>query len=256
MEIHNRWPPIRTILALALLLAAAQHLAGATATLVMTKQPAGTNVALFDTFTLTFTMSSYGGGGPVDGFNFQVNFDPARFALVPGAAALRDATGADENWLRLPVQENVGSAPILTDFQTNDTGIVRVAVCDLRLVPNLATSSGTIATTGFLCALTFQAIGTGPGAITAVPSAGGTFLFSPDLRPLATPAFSTNLTLNVLGPALAIYRTNTLLVVTWPTGVLQSATSFAGVWTDVAGANSPYSFGAQGSQRFFRLRMP
>jgi hypothetical protein len=52
----------------------------------------------------------------------------------------------------------------------------------------------------------------------------------------------------VLTESEGVYR------LTWTSGVLQSATSLAGTFSDVAGATSPYPMVATDAQKFFRLR--
>src|SRR5208282_787162 len=44
------------------------------------------------------------------------------------------------------------------------------------------------------------------------------------------------------------------MLITYPIGVLQSAPAVGGPYTDVVGANTPYSTPMSGSQKFFRVR--
>jgi hypothetical protein len=46
------------------------------------------------------------------------------------------------------------------------------------------------------------------------------------------------------------------LVLTWPTGTLQSAPAIFGPYTDVSGATSPYSLDTSNEQQYFRIRIP
>ena len=45
------------------------------------------------------------------------------------------------------------------------------------------------------------------------------------------------------------------LILTWPTGTLQSAPVVTGPYTDVAGASSPYTLTASGAQQYFRVKI-
>lgn len=57
-------------------------------------------------------------------------------------------------------------------------------------------------------------------------------------------------------PALLYYQIiNGQLVLTWTSGILQSAPSVAGPYTDISSATSPYSVTPTLSQQYFRLRM-
>jgi hypothetical protein len=53
---------------------------------------------------------------------------------------------------------------------------------------------------------------------------------------------------------LTIQQSGANVVLTWGHGVLQSASDVQGPYTDVLGANSPYSTPAGGTQQFFRVR--
>lgn len=56
-------------------------------------------------------------------------------------------------------------------------------------------------------------------------------------------------------PHLTIMSSGNNVVIQWPTGTLQSATSLAGPYTDVSGATSPYTNSVSGTQRFFRVQL-
>jgi hypothetical protein len=45
------------------------------------------------------------------------------------------------------------------------------------------------------------------------------------------------------------------VVLTWGTGTLQSATTVAGPYTNVAGATSPYTTAISGAQKFYRVQL-
>jgi len=55
--------------------------------------------------------------------------------------------------------------------------------------------------------------------------------------------------------ALSIRSQGSNIVLSWPVGTLQSATSVTGPYTDVSGATSPYTTPSSGAARFFRLNM-
>jgi hypothetical protein len=60
----------------------------------------------------------------------------------------------------------------------------------------------------------------------------------------------------VAAPVVSIHLTGTSAVISWnPTnGVLQSATSVAGPYTDITGSTSPYTNTVTGTQQFFRVK--
>jgi hypothetical protein len=45
------------------------------------------------------------------------------------------------------------------------------------------------------------------------------------------------------------------LILSWTQGVLQSASSITGPWSDVIGASSPYTNSLSASQAFYRLKL-
>jgi hypothetical protein len=52
----------------------------------------------------------------------------------------------------------------------------------------------------------------------------------------------------------SITLANGQVTITYPSGTLQNAASVTGTWTDVAGAASPYTTAASGTEKYFRLK--
>jgi hypothetical protein len=72
---------------------------------------------------------------------------------------------------------------------------------------------------------------------------------------LSASQIAAHYSLGVLGPKpLTITRSGANVVVTWPAGTLQSATSVLGPYTDVV-AVSPLTTPASGPQKFYRVRL-
>ena len=57
-------------------------------------------------------------------------------------------------------------------------------------------------------------------------------------------------------PTLAIQKQGANVIISWnpATGVLQSATSEGGPYSDILGSTSPYTNAVSGTQQFFRVR--
>jgi len=66
---------------------------------------------------------------------------------------------------------------------------------------------------------------------------------------------TTSVRVNPL-PILCIQQCSANITLTWPDGVLQSATNIAGPWEDVPGACAPYTNCTDQPQQFHRLRLP
>ena len=56
-------------------------------------------------------------------------------------------------------------------------------------------------------------------------------------------------------PTISIANYGSDVVLTWPTGTLQQASSVTGTYTDVVGATSPYTNAISGPQSFFRIKV-
>ena len=142
-------------------------------------------VNLGSIFSVTLSLSGYTDATEIDGYNFRVTVPPI-FTFVGGSAAIHDAPGLGENWLRLPPQDGVGAGAILTDSSIFSGGMWNVSVVDLRL----ASTRGTTAASGFLYSFSLMANSAGIGSITPSAAADGTVLFDTSLSPAGTPSFS------------------------------------------------------------------
>ena len=54
---------------------------------------------------------------------------------------------------------------------------------------------------------------------------------------------------------LSITSSGSNVIISWPTGTLQSSTNVLGTYVDVSGATSPYTNSVGGTQKFFRVRL-
>ena len=54
---------------------------------------------------------------------------------------------------------------------------------------------------------------------------------------------------------LSVVNAANKIVLTWPTGTLQSSTNISGIYTDVSGATSPYTNSMAGPQKFYRVQL-
>jgi len=54
---------------------------------------------------------------------------------------------------------------------------------------------------------------------------------------------------------LNIVSSGSNIVITWPTGTLQSSTNVIGPYVNVSGATSPYTSSVVGTQRFYRAQL-
>jgi predicted NAD-dependent protein-ADP-ribosyltransferase YbiA (DUF1768 family) len=54
---------------------------------------------------------------------------------------------------------------------------------------------------------------------------------------------------------LNIVSSGSNIVITWPTGTLQSSTNVIGPYVNVSGATSPYTNSVVGTQRFYRAQL-
>lgn len=77
-----------------------------------------------------------------------------------------------------------------------------------------------------------------------------TAIYNYALSPQQVLSHSVNL------PLLTIAKSGANVVLTWPEGVLQQASSLPGGFTDVLGATSPYTTSASAGPKFFRVRVP
>ena len=55
---------------------------------------------------------------------------------------------------------------------------------------------------------------------------------------------------------LSATRSGNTLILSWPQGILQSATNISGPYSDNTSASSPYPVPLSGAQQFFRVRVP
>lgn len=66
----------------------------------------------------------------------------------------------------------------------------------------------------------------------------------------------TRIDYSAAGPVtLAIQKSGGNVVLTWPSGTLQSSTNATAFYSDIAGATSPYTDGITGGQKFFRVKV-
>jgi hypothetical protein len=225
--------------------------------IALTVQPSTGPIACGDTVDLMFRISGKTDTTEIDGYSFRITYDPALFSFVSGSGAINDIAGSDENWLRFPAQESVGAGAVpLSDFTISSSGVIDVAVVDLRVPPDLNNPRGSAASAGFLYALSLQAIAPGTGTVSVVSGAGGAVLFNASMNPSGLPSLNSA-TLSVVGPRLSIARSGNQAVVSWPkTGTLETAINVTGPWTNIVGAASPFSTNIVSPRRFFPLRIP
>jgi beta-glucanase (GH16 family) len=82
-------------------------------------------------------------------------------------------------------------------------------------------------------------------------------LYSVTVTANACPSEAGTTTVTINPPAgLSIQCLGSDMILTWPTGTLQSATNVSGPWNDVSGATSPSTNRAAAPQEFFRCRLP
>ncbi|PWU18170.1 MAG: hypothetical protein C5B50_09695 [Verrucomicrobia bacterium] len=93
-----------------------------------------------------------------------------------------------------------------------------------------------------------------PSITNAGVNASGSYAVTATIAGCASLPDTTAASINP-APVIAIQHSGTNLILTWPAGVLQSATNAAGPWTSVANANSPYTNGPVQPAQFYRLRV-
>ena len=244
--------------ALVILLLALGSLRGWTAPGTITLTVSEASVTVSNRFTLSVGISGYTGPVEIDGYNFRILYDPARFAVISDSASLHDAAGPAQNWLRFPAQENVTGPSQLNDWTLFDQGLVHVAVFDLRLAPNPLNPRGTAAEAGFLYELAFTALTPGTGAITVAPAAGNVLLHDAFLNAAGVPALEgTSANVTVTAPRLQIERTGlNQVTITWSEGILETTDRLGAAWAPVLGATNSLTVRAVGGQRFYRAVAP
>jgi hypothetical protein len=60
----------------------------------------------------------------------------------------------------------------------------------------------------------------------------------------------------IVATKIAITESGKNVILTWPTGVLQQASTLTGTYTDVGSATSPYTNSISGRQSYYRVRVP
>jgi hypothetical protein len=208
------------------------------------------NVLTFDSSTFTNGIPAYAGAGT----GFHGPIDKAQF------------TTGDLALYRLKFDYNVaGLAPGITStpghlvltFHAGNTPLLSIGY-DVALTTNwqsfssLLKSGSLVSGSPSLFAANLANINEVQADfnVTAVP---GDFGMDADNR-VALDNFKLSRVVTS-APALTIARTGANIVVTWPgTGILQSATSISGPYTDVSGATSPYIAPLQTGAKFFRTR--
>lgn len=217
-------------------------------TITTTVVPSGTPITFGQTFTVIFRIEGMTDGTEIDGVNFKVTYDPALLSFVPGSLRLDGVASADTNWLNLPPQ----AAPSLTDFTATGPGVMDVSLADL----SVSSLRGTLASSGFLCALQMNAVGTGATRIAPGPAADGSVLYDTQLTAAGVPAFRPA-DVTVLGPRLNLALSGSRIMITWTnTGTLQVADNVTGPWASLTGLPSPYVDDLTRARRFYRLQTP
>ena len=225
-------------------------------TISLSVTPSG-SISICDTVTVTVAITGYTDADEVDGYNFRILYDPARFAAISDSATLHDAAGPTQNWLRFPAQENV-SGPFLENFTLFDTGVVHVSVVDLRLAPDPLNPRGTAAAAGFLYEVKFTALSAGMGIIAVAPAVGGVILQDVSLTPSSLPNLAgAGASFTITGVRLQIRRTGASQVtITWPKGFLEFTDTLGTGWTRIPGATNSLTVPAASARRFYRAVTP
>jgi beta-glucanase (GH16 family) len=101
----------------------------------------------------------------------------------------------------------------------------------------------------------FTSTNQNPTIVSASTAACG--LYSVTVTANACPSEAGTTTVTINPPAgLSIQCLGSDMILTWPTGTLQSATNVSGPWNDVSGVTSPSTNPAAAPQEFFRCRLP
>jgi hypothetical protein len=157
-------------------------------------------------------------------------------------------SSADTNWLNLPPQ----TAPNLTDFTGTLPGVIHVSLADL----SASSPNGTLASSGFLCTLQMEAIGTGTTLIAPSRAGDYTVLYDTQLNAAGAPAFRPA-EVTVVGPRLDLMLSGNRIRITWTnTATLEAAPNVTGPWESLTGQSSPYLDDLKRARRFYRLRSP
>ena len=101
----------------------------------------------------------------------------------------------------------------------------------------------------------FTSASQNPSIARVTTNASGTYTVMATIGSCTSVPATTSVRVNPL-PILCIQQCSANITLTWPDGVLQSATNIAGPWEDVPGACAPYTNCTDQPQRFHRLRLP
>jgi beta-glucanase (GH16 family) len=101
----------------------------------------------------------------------------------------------------------------------------------------------------------FTSASQNPSIARVTTNASGTYTVMATIGSCTSVPATTSVRVNPL-PILCIQQCSTNIMLTWPDGVLQSATNITGPWEDVPGACAPYTNCTDQPQQFHRLRLP
>jgi hypothetical protein len=100
----------------------------------------------------------------------------------------------------------------------------------------------------------FSSTSQNPSIAHTATNAAGLYSVTATLAGCSSPAGTTLVTVNP--PVTVSFQpASDRVTLTWPSGMLQSATNIAGPWRDLPGTNSPYTPAVTIPQQFFRVKL-
>ncbi|HUA66359.1 MAG TPA: DUF2341 domain-containing protein [Alphaproteobacteria bacterium] len=203
------------------------------------------------------------GGWNVDGFDFYVNSYNASDGIIYFDTA--DGVGGDVPQRTATNAVTFGQWHLLTGSMDGINGAAHVYVDGVDETINTSVDTAFQVTNYVRCG----------SLLTGTPGTGGDLYFDGTMdetriedsvrdaawvwaswATVADNAFATYSPVVPATPILYGQMVNGQLVLTWANGILQSAPSVAGPYSDVTGATSPNAVAPSLSQQYFRLRVP
>jgi hypothetical protein len=217
-------------------------------------------------FTVTLRIENYTDSVEIDRFNFRFRYPPSLFEFVPGSFQNGGASGPNQQWLSKSPQEPAGGG--YTFQALHDGATPGTVVLHARDAQPSMPERGTLAESGFLASFQLRATNGGEGLLRTLAAADGGALYNTSGAAAGLPAFgaASVLVLDMLPPTLAVGRSGTNAVLSWPA----SATGYELVFTTDLNLPGPWPLAGlpvqpmngtnvvlaplDGLQRYFRLR--
>jgi len=203
------------------------------------------------------------GGWNVAGFDFYVNSYQTNDGIIYFDSA--DGVGGNVTPRTVPHVFSFGQWHLLTGTMDGVNGAVHVYVDGVDVTTNTGVDTAFQVTNYVRCG----------SLLTGSPGTTGNLYFNglmDDARienAVRSPAWVWASWATVAGSNFATFGTvvpatvtlywqiiNSQLVLTWTSGILQSAPTITGPYADVTGASSPYTIPPSSAQQYFRVRLP